>query len=852
MGRGKIEKIITFILVIALIICGLPISAQAGELTNESKITSVTLGADSVEKGNSLTVNLGIDATNFGVTSATILMQYYDSENNTYPIGDIYNVYGYWMAENDSDIVYNGTLSVSVPFVETKKDGEWHITFIELYDTRNNYTQYYASSPQDEENINEEGIYRGNRWIRINDQDYQLPSCEVTGEAVNSEDNSKVTGVSFASDTVEKPGNIQVQLAVSAQVYGVSSVTIQMNRYDKLTGTYPQGEVNYAYGYWMAEDDESVVRNGTITVNVPLQSTHKNGEWQIGFIEIVDTRGNNTQYYYRYKESGPEYDEDGYDLGCRWMDINGSEYFMPVCTVTGDASDENKEESKLTAVRFKEDKVKRPGVAKVEIDIEAKDYGVKGVIVQLNRFDKDAGEYPLGDINSVYGYWGNYDDSNIVYDGTITVEIPIDGTKTVGEWHIGFIQLTDKRDNNIQYYMNSPSTGEAVDEDGKYIGFRWFQIDGQDYMLPTCQIVDEFDYQVNLSLSSPELINKVGGVSEGRAARIYIDNYSDSILPKEVFDAIRGKDITVVAYKGSYQWIINGKDITEETKDVNLELSISSVSETIYDTSESAVMVTFKPNGILPGKTQIRIKSDYLYNLEGIKGKLFLYYNNNGNLELQEDSNFDLLFDGTDKWCCFDISHNSEYIISGSTVGSKKHNVSGNNSSNNQNNGTQRSNKPSGQIQTNKGSGTKTKKYSEEWIKGKWYNKDGSQTYKGTLSWKCNSKGWWVEDSAGWYPQSQWQKIDGVWYYFNSSGYMASNEYYNGYWFNSDGSWDSQYYLTWKCNSKGWWVEDKSGWWPANKWLKVDGDWYYFNSSGYMVTSQYVDGWWIGADGVCQ
>ena len=142
--------------------------------------------------------------------------------------------------------------------------------------------------------------------------------------------------------------------------------------------------------------------------------------------------------------------------------------------------------------------------------------------------------------------------------------------------------------------------------------------------------------------------------------------------------------------------------------------------------------------------------------------------------------------------------------------------------------------------------------YSDEWINGKWYDQNGNQTYSGTLSWKSNATGWWVEDSAGWYPANSWQKIDGVWYYFKPDGYMAMNEYYSGYWFNNDGSWDSQYFLSWKNNTTGWWVEDKSGWWPSSKWLKINGDWYYFNSTGYMATSQYVDGYWIGSDGVCQ
>ena len=174
-------------------------------------------------------------------------------------------------------------------------------------------------------------------------------------------------------------------------------------------------------------------------------------------------------------------------------------------------------------------------------------------------------------------------------------------------------------------------------------------------------------------------------------------------------------------------------------------------------------------------------------------------------------------------------------------------NTQDNNSNGNKDNNTNNNKDSAG----NNNNGSSTEKPSNEWIKGKWYNEDGSQTYQGTLMWKCNSTGWWVEDTDGWYPTDQWQKIDGVWYYFKPDGYMAMNEYYNGYWFNSDGSWDDQYLLSWKVNSTGWWVEDISGWWPSSSWLKISGYWYYFNASGYMVTNQYVDGYWIGSDGVC-
>ena len=50
-------------------------------------------------------------------------------------------------------------------------------------------------------------------------------------------------------------------------------------------------------------------------------------------------------------------------------------------------------------------------------------------------------------------------------------------------------------------------------------------------------------------------------------------------------------------------------------------------------------------------------------------------------------------------------------------------------------------------------------------------------------------------------------------------------------------------------NGTGWWYADASGWYPANQWLWIDGRCYYFGADGYMATSQYIDGYWVGADG---
>lgn len=82
--------------------------------------------------------------------------------------------------------------------------------------------------------------------------------------------------------------------------------------------------------------------------------------------------------------------------------------------------------------------------------------------------------------------------------------------------------------------------------------------------------------------------------------------------------------------------------------------------------------------------------------------------------------------------------------------------------------------------------------------------------------WKKNSTGWWYVRSDGSYPKEKFEKIDGTWYYFDGSGYMLSDKWKK----HSDSKW---YYL------------DPSGA-MATGWKKIDGKWYYFDTEGAMVT----------------
>ncbi len=142
------------------------------------------------------------------------------------------------------------------------------------------------------------------------------------------------------------------------------------------------------------------------------------------------------------------------------------------------------------------------------------------------------------------------------------------------------------------------------------------------------------------------------------------------------------------------------------------------------------------------------------------------------------------------------------------------------------------------------------KMVTSQWIDNYWIGSNGVWSYQYKGSWKSNSKGWWYEDASGWYPKSCWQKINGEYYYFGSDGYMAANEWIDGKWINGSGySGRYKYTGSWKSNSKGWWFTDTSGWYPVNKWQKINGKWYYFEGDGYMASNKYIGGYWVNSSG---
>ncbi|HEU2206494.1 TPA: N-acetylmuramoyl-L-alanine amidase LytA [Streptococcus pneumoniae] len=92
--------------------------------------------------------------------------------------------------------------------------------------------------------------------------------------------------------------------------------------------------------------------------------------------------------------------------------------------------------------------------------------------------------------------------------------------------------------------------------------------------------------------------------------------------------------------------------------------------------------------------------------------------------------------------------------------------------------------------------------------------------------WQKNDTGYWYVHSDGSYPKDKFEKINGTWYYFDGSGYMLSDR--------------------WKKHTDGnWYYFDQSGE-MATGWKKIAEKWYYFDVEGAMKTGwvKYKDTWY--------
>ena len=147
-------------------------------------------------------------------------------------------------------------------------------------------------------------------------------------------------------------------------------------------------------------------------------------------------------------------------------------------------------------------------------------------------------------------------------------------------------------------------------------------------------------------------------------------------------------------------------------------------------------------------------------------------------------------------------------------------------------------------------------------IQGKWYyfNKDGIMlndtifdgyilTSSGAMvdyGWSKLQDKWYYANAYGKISQQKWEKIGGVWYYFDQDGVMLSNTIFDGYLFTNSGAMAEN---SWVKQDGQWYYALASGKLIKNKWDKISGTWYYFNKDAIMASNQWQGSYYLKDSG---
>ena len=147
-------------------------------------------------------------------------------------------------------------------------------------------------------------------------------------------------------------------------------------------------------------------------------------------------------------------------------------------------------------------------------------------------------------------------------------------------------------------------------------------------------------------------------------------------------------------------------------------------------------------------------------------------------------------------------------------------------------------------------------------IHGKWYyfNKDGIMlndtifdgyilTSSGAMvdsGWSKLQDKWYYANAYGKISQQKWEKIGGVWYYFDQDEVMLSNTIFDDYLFTNSGAMAES---SWVKQDGQWYYALASGKLIKNKWDKISGTWYYFNKDATMASNQWQGSYYLKASG---
>ncbi|WP_163192370.1 type I pullulanase [Clostridium thermarum] len=168
---------------------------------------------------------------------------------------------------------------------------------------------------------------------------------------------------------------------------------------------------------------------------------------------------------------------------------------------------------------------------------------------------------------------------------------------------------------------------------------------------------------------SSVVISVINSVTNNGTVTVDITN--NKKVAKEIFDAIKGTEKTVIFKQNGVEWTFSGKDITGTTKAIDMSVIVSSINNTATGNkadiakavnNESVLVISFANNGQLPGKAKVRIMLDAAWLVSNDRNNINIYYYNEATKKLEAVVNG--LKADAEGYVEFEINHNSDYVVS--------------------------------------------------------------------------------------------------------------------------------------------------------------------------------------------
>ena len=629
--RGNVMKRILSICIIAMMLMALvpacfATPASAAEDNTPPELKSIKIVQTSVKAGSNIKVTIKVKEDQTGLSNAFIQLNHVKTDAMVHK-DTIWSKPVY--SSGSSYITY----TFSIPTEKTTRSGEWFVGYLELTDKKGNYCRYYGNRESGNNKLTSEFVYPEQVVEGVTRMNIYGTVGDVNDPIIN--------WIKVTNPTVEKPGTLIIQANITDES-GIFSPQINLlneSRSDRI----------------ILDNFDTPAYKGTktYTFKIPISEKRHNGIWHLETIFLTDRAGNMDIYSANTNKGTFESSNNKY-----------VKMSLPKFKIIGVAGDETAPTVESIEVLNKDGKVQKPGILELKLYLTEEDSGITNIEVELECTSSDALDIKSRIIYGVCvkGYEKNEGTlEETVLDkplmtGEYVIKVPIPSYCQNGSYSIHVRELRDKADNLYADYGNKWLVGEF-------------------------DVEDEFDYAFEMGITNRNLLSTIETMEEGEVGRILLgDSKAENVLTKKMLDAIAGCDKTLVCYKSGYQWIINGYDVEPEfTKNLNLTTRIYNISKYNLSSGQSAVCLSFENNGQLPGAIQFRFKSAFVKDFYNKEDELYMYhvdgeestcetdidYLNDDYIEIpQEESNLEVVVDGSDSWCYVDLSHNSKYVVS--------------------------------------------------------------------------------------------------------------------------------------------------------------------------------------------